>query len=85
MNNNAGDIHPIDTERKDEKGNPVVIGELPLTASPKAREAELREYVAQHYNGEMPKHLLPVIRNINAEKNAGMSNIMTNSKGSDGK
>ena len=33
----------------------------------------------------MPKHLLPVIRNINAEKNAGMSNIMTNSKGSDGK
>lgn len=85
LNNNAGDIHPIDTERKDEKGNPVVIGELPLTASPKAREAELREYVAQHYNGEMPKHLLPVIRNINAEKNAGMSNIMTNSKGSDGK
>ena len=68
LNNNAGDIHPIDTERRDENGNPVVIGELPLTASPKAREAELREYVAQHYNGEMPKHLLPVIRNINAEK-----------------
>lgn len=85
LNNNAGDIHPIDTERKDEKGNPVVIGELPLTASPKAREAELREYVAQHYSGEMPKHLLPVIRNINAEKNAGMSKVMTNSKGSDGK
>ncbi len=85
LNNNAGDIHPIDTERKDENGNPVVIGELPLTASPKAREAELREYVAQHYNGEMPKHLLPIIRNINAERNAGMSTAMINSKGSEGK
>ena len=85
LNNNAGDIHPIDTERKDEKGNPVVIGKLPLTANPKARETELREYVAQHYNGEMPKHLLPVIRNINAEKNAGLSKVMTNSKGSEGK
>ena len=80
LNNNAGDIHPIDTERKDAKGNPVVIGVLPLTASVKAREAELREYVAQHYNGEMPKHLLPVIRNINAQKNAGMSRVMANSK-----
>lgn len=73
LNNNAGDIHPIDTQRKDAEGNPVVIGVLPLTADPKAREKELREYVAEHYNGEMPKHLLPVIRNINAQKNAGMS------------
>ena len=61
MNNNAGDIHPIDAQRKDKDGHPVVIGKPPLTASPKAREAELREYVAT-------KHLLPVIRNINAEK-----------------
>ena len=85
LNNNAGDIHPIDTQRKDKDGHPVVIGELPLTASPIAREKELREYVAQNYNGEMPKHLLPVIRNINAEKNAGLSKVMTNSKGNEGK
>ena len=85
LNNNAGDIHPIDLKRKDEKGNPVVIGTLPLTASPKAREAELREYVQQNYNGEMPQHLLPVIRNINAEKNAGLTKAMINSKGMDGK
>lgn len=79
LNNNAGDIHPIDTRRKDEKGNPVVIGELPLTATPKAREAELRDYVSKYYSGEMPKHLLPVIRNINAQKNADMPKIMTRS------
>ena len=85
MNNNAGDIHPIDTQRKDKDGHPVVIGELPLTASPVAREKELREYVAKNYNGEMPKHLLPVIRNINAEKNAGISRVITNTKGNDGK
>lgn len=85
LNNNAGDIHPIDTERKDEKGNPVVIGKLPLTANPTAREAELREYVAQHYNGEMPKHLLPVIRNINAEKNLGMTKVMMHNRGNTGK
>ena len=54
-----------------------MIGVLPLTADPKAREKELREYVAEHYKGEMPKHLLPVIRNINAEKNAGMSASMS--------
>lgn len=78
MNNNVGDIHPIDAQRKDKDGHPVVIGKLPLTASPKAREAELREYVAT-------KHLLPVIRNINAEKNAGMSKVITNTKGNDGK
>ena len=85
MNNNAGDIHPIDIQRKDKDGHPVVIGELPLTATPKAREAELREYVAKNYNGEMPKHLLPIIRNINAEKNAGLSNTMIHSKGNEGK
>ena len=85
MNNNAGDIHPIDAQRKDKDGHPVVIGKLPLTASPKAREAEQREYIAKNYNGEMPKHLLPVIRNINAEKNAGMSKVITNTKGNDGK
>lgn len=85
LNNNAGDIHPIDTERKDEKGNPVVIGKLPLTANPTAREAELREYVAQHYNGKMPKHLLPVIRNINAEKNLGMTKVMMHNRGNTGK
>ena len=85
MNNNAGDLHPVDPNLKDENGNPMIIGKLPITASPKAREAELREYVAKNYNGEMPKHLLPVIRNINAEKNAGMSKIITNTKGNDGK
>ena len=85
LNNNAGDIHPIDAQRKDKDGHPVVIGELPLTASPKAREAELRDYVAKNYNGEMPKHLLPVIRNINAEKGAGLSKVMMNAKGNDGK
>lgn len=69
LNNNAGDIHPIDIQRKDKNGYPIVIGKLPLTASPKAREAELREYVAKNYNGKMPEHLLPVIRNINAESN----------------
>lgn len=85
LNNNAGDIHPIDAQRKDKDGHPVVIGELPLTASPKAREAELRDYVAKNYNGEMPKHLLPVIRNINAEKGAGLSKVMMNAKGNEGK
>ncbi len=85
LNNNAGDIHPIDTKRKDENGNPVVIGKLPLTANPQARETELRDYVAQHYNGETPKHLLPVIRNINAEKNAGILKILANSRGNTGK
>lgn len=71
LNNNAGDLHPLDIKRKDENGHPVVIGKLPLTANPNEREAELREYVAQHYDGKMPAHLLPIIRNINAEKNAG--------------
>lgn len=85
LNNNAGDIHPIDAQRKDKDGHPVVIGELPLTASPKAREAELRDYVAKNYNGEMPKHLLPIIRNINAEKGAGLSKVMMNAKGNEGK
>ncbi|MBR3675610.1 MAG: hypothetical protein IKN71_00540 [Alphaproteobacteria bacterium] len=85
LNNNGGDLHPIDTQRKDKDGNPVIIGKLPLTADPKAREAELRDYVAKNYNGEMPKHLLPVIRNINTEKNAGMSKVITNSKGNNGK
>lgn len=85
LNNNAGDIHPIDAQRKDKDGHPVVIGELPLTASPKAREAELRDYVAKNYNGEMPKHLLPVIRNINAEKGAGLSKVIMNAKGNNGK
>lgn len=68
LNNNAGDIHPIDVQRKDKDGHPVVIGELPLTASPKAREDEFRAYIEEHYHGQTPKHLLPVIRNINAEK-----------------
>lgn len=85
LNNNAGDIHPIDTQRKGKDGHPVVIGELPLTANPIAREKELRKYVAQNYNGEMPKHLLPVIRNINAEKNAGMSKVIINARCSEGK
>ena len=85
LNNNAGDIHPIDTQRKDKNGHPVVIGELPLTANPNAREKELRKYVEQYYNGEMPQHLLPVIRNINAEKNAGMSKVMINARCSEGK
>ena len=78
MNNNAGDIHPIDVKRKDKDGNPVVIGELPLTATPQAREKELRDYVAKHYEGQMPEHLLPVIRNINAEKSAGMTRTNEN-------
>ncbi len=85
LNNNAGDTHPIDLQRKDKDGNPVVIGELPLTADPKAREAELREYVAQHYEGTIPKHLLPVIRNINAEKDANAPKAMFRRKGNDGK
>ena len=81
VKNNKGKIM---AQRKDKDGHPVVIGELPLTASPVAREKELREYVTQNYNGEMPKHLLPVIRNINAEKNASMSRVMANSKGNEG-
>lgn len=85
LNNNAGDIHPIDIQRKDKNGKPVVIGELPLTANPKAREKELRDYVQQHYKGEMPKHLLPVIRNINAEKNSSLSKTLTHVKGNEGK
>ena len=84
LNNNAGDTHPIDLQRKDENGNPVVIGVLPLTADPKAREAELREYVAKYYQGEIPKHLLPVIRNINAEK-AAANPMAFRAKGNDGK
>lgn len=85
LNNNAGDMHPIDLQRKDKDGNPVVIGELPLTAAPEARESELREYVAQHYKGTIPKHLLPVIRNINAEKNANLPRGMLRRNGNDGK
>ena len=67
LNNNAGDIHPIDVQRKDKNGDPVVIGELPLTAKPKARKAELEEYVKKYYGGKMPAHLLPLLKIINKE------------------
>ena len=85
LNNNAGDLHPVDPTLKDENGNPMIIGKLPITASPAAREKELREHNAKYHNGEMIKELLPVIRNINIEKNAGMSRVIANSKGNDGK
>jgi len=85
LNNNGGDLHPIDLQRKDENGNPVVIGKLPLTADPNAKEAELRAYVDKYYKGEMPKHLLPVIRNINAEKSAKAPKAMSRNNGNGGK
>lgn len=68
LNNNAGDIHPIDTKMRDENGDPVVIGVLPLTANVEKREKELKAYVDKYYNGEIPAHLQPVLDNINAEK-----------------
>lgn len=70
LNNNAGDIHPIDINRRDKNGNPVIIGVLPLTASLEAREKEFNEYVEKYYNGDIPTHLLSIIRCINMQKNA---------------
>ena len=77
INNNACDTHPVDLMRRDEKGNPKVIGVMPLTADLELREAELRAYVELYYNGEMPKHLLPIIRNINAQKSASRPRVRT--------
>ena len=77
LNNNAGDTHPIDLLRTDRNGNPVVIGELPLTAAPLAKEKELRAYVAKYYKGKIPSHLLPVIRNIIAENDAKRNVLRT--------
>ncbi|MBR6009845.1 MAG: hypothetical protein IKP35_00290 [Alphaproteobacteria bacterium] len=66
LNNNAGDLHPIDIKRKDSKGNPVVIGELPLTAKVQARKKELKEYVNKYYGGITPTHLKPLEKTLNA-------------------
>ena len=77
LNNNAGDIHPIDVQRKDKNGNPVVIGELPLTAKPEARKAELKEYVKKYYGGEMPAHLLPLSKMINKELANAVKKVTT--------
>lgn len=77
LNNNAGDIHPIDVQRKDKNGNPVVIGELPLTAKPEARKAELQEHVKKYYGGEMPEHLLPLLKMINKELANAVKKVTT--------
>ena len=65
LNNNAGDLHPIDTKRRDSKGNPVVIGKLPLTAKVQARKKELKEYVNKYYSGTTPAHLKPLEKTLN--------------------
>lgn len=68
LNNNAGDIHPIDIKRKDKNGNPVVIGVLPLTAGLDSREAEFNEYIKKYYAGVVPGHLVAVLENIRLER-----------------
>ena len=68
LNNNAGDIHPIDIKRKDKNGNPVVIGVLPLTAGLDSREAEFNEYIKKYYGGVVPGHLVAVLENIRLER-----------------
>lgn len=65
---------PIDIKMHDENGNPVVIGESPLTAHPAVRRQELMRHVARYYNGKVPEHLYPVLENIHAEEMELMKN-----------
>ncbi len=85
LNNNPEDIHPIDIKQKDKNGKPMIVCTASLTAPVAVRESEFNAYIQRFYGGKVPEHLLPVIRNINAEKASNMSHMMGKSDNGLGK